>query len=72
MRLTFSYTSHRNIVKRCWFVDASGFVEPKVVTASCPTQNNLTDYGVYCLHYVLNFYQDTDTMIATVLVSVYV
>jgi hypothetical protein len=23
MRLTFSYTSHRNIVKHCWFVDTN-------------------------------------------------
>jgi Ulp1 family protease len=53
-------------------VGASDFIEPEVVTASCPIQKNFTDCGVYCLHYILNFFQKTDIMIATVHVSVYV
>jgi Ulp1 family protease len=53
-------------------VGVSGFVEPEVVKASCPTQKNFTDCGVYCLHYILNFFQNTDTMIATVLVRFYI
>jgi Ulp1 family protease len=36
---------------------------------SCPGQDNFTDCGVFCLHYMKSLYQYTDEMMDTLYVS---
>jgi Ulp1 family protease len=50
-------------------IDEADFIEPEIVMSSCPTQNNYTDCGVYCLHYIHSFFKHTDAMMKTLHVS---
>ncbi|KAI8073465.1 uncharacterized protein B0P05DRAFT_548628 [Gilbertella persicaria] len=46
-------------------IDASDFLDPEIVMASCPGQKNFTDCGVFCLHYMKNLYQFPEAMMDT-------
>lgn len=46
------------------------FVTPDIVMPACPGQDNFTDCGVFCLHYMKSLYQYTDEMMAAIYVSV--
>lgn len=51
-------------------IDSTEFMIPEVVKPACPGQDNFTDCGVFCLHYMKSLYQYTDDMMTTLYASI--
>ncbi|CAO3606592.1 unnamed protein product [Mucor fragilis] len=43
-------------------IDEADFLAPEIVMTPCPGQDNFTDCGVFCLHYMKSLYQYPDVM----------
>ncbi|KAK4509974.1 uncharacterized protein ATC70_008124 [Mucor velutinosus] len=43
-------------------IEETDFLAPEIVMAPCPGQDNFTDCGVFCLHYMKSLYQYPDVM----------
>ncbi|KAI8641371.1 hypothetical protein BD408DRAFT_418154 [Parasitella parasitica] len=43
-------------------IEESEFLAPEIVMSPCPGQDNFTDCGVFCLHYMKSLYQYPNTM----------
>lgn len=50
-------------------VHQNDFIAPVVVEPDCPGQDNFTDCGVFCLHYMKSLYQYPDEMMTTLYVK---
>ncbi|GAN07248.1 cysteine proteinase [Mucor ambiguus] len=43
-------------------IEETDFLAPEIVMTPCPGQDNFTDCGVFCLHYMKSLYQYPDVM----------
>ncbi|KAG1061694.1 hypothetical protein G6F42_027609 [Rhizopus arrhizus] len=43
-------------------IEETDFRAPEIVMTPCPGQDNFTDCGVFCLHYMKSLYQYPDVM----------
>lgn len=50
-------------------IDEADFLAPEIVMTPCPGQDNFTDCGVFCLHYMKSLYQYPDVMMDVLYVS---
>jgi Ulp1 family protease len=50
-------------------IEESDFLAPEIVMTPCPGQDNFTDCGVFCLHYMKSLYQYPDIMMDVLYVS---